>query len=50
MDELLAILPAGSLDRGNVVGLDDHADADGGQPNLDDRKILDVLRKDLGAG
>ena len=49
MDELLAALPAGSLDYGKAMGSGAHAGADIGKPNIDDRKILDVLRRDLGA-
>jgi len=49
MEELLAVLPAGSLDHGDVVGLGAHPDTNIGRPDLDDRKILDVLRRDLGA-
>lgn len=49
IEELLAVLPTGSLDRGDVVGWGSHTDTKVGQSDLDDRKILDVLRRDLGA-
>lgn len=49
IEGLLAVLPAGSLDRGDVVGWGSHTDTKVGHSDLDDRKILDVLRGDLGA-
>jgi len=49
IEELLAVLPTGSLDHGDVVGAGAHLDTNVGRPDLDERKVLDVLRRDLSA-